>query len=240
VLYRPQGFDPGRRYPVIDHPYPGPQVNRVTPSFDPGFFGYDAEATAALGFVVMAVDGRGTPGRSKAFHDASYRRLSDAGGLADHVAALEQLGATRPWMDLDRVGVFGHSGGGFAAVRAMLDFPEVYRVGVAEAGMHDNRYYIQGWAEAYDGPYDEEVYARSSNVDDAGRLAGELLLIHGGMDENASPHLTLRVADRLIAADKDFDLLIVPGADHMFFGYERYVARRRWAFLVRHLMQAQE
>jgi dienelactone hydrolase len=235
---RPHGFDPEKRYPVFDHPYPGPQANRVSPSFDPGFFGYDAEATAALGFVVMAVDGRGTPGRSKEFHDASYRRLADAGGLADHVAALEQLAATRPWMDLDRVGIFGHSGGGFAAVRAMLDFPGVFRVGVSEAGTHDNRYYTLGWGETYDGPYDEETYARASNVDIADRLEGKLLLIHGGLDENVSPHLTLRLVDRLIAADKDFELLLVPGAEHMFLGYERYVARRRWEFLVRHLMGA--
>jgi dipeptidyl aminopeptidase/acylaminoacyl peptidase len=236
VLYRPHGFDPGRRYPVLDHSYPGPQVNRVSPSFDPGFFGHDAEAAAALGFVVMAVDGRGTPGRSKAFHDASYRRLADAGGLADHVAALEQLAVTRPWMDLDRVGIFGHSGGGFAAVRAMLDFPDVFKAGVSEAGPHDNRYYTLGWGETYDGPYDEETYARASNVDIAGRLEGNLLLIHGGLDDNVSPHLTLRLVDRLIAADKDFEMLIIPGAEHMFFGYESYVARRRWDFLVRHLM----
>jgi dipeptidyl-peptidase 4 len=145
VLYRPRGFDPARRYPVVDTLYPGPQVDRVAPSFDPGGMGLDAEPIAALGFVVVAVDGRGTPGRSKAFHDASYGHLADAGCLADHVAALRQLARTRPWMDLDRVGAFGHSGGGFAAARAMLDLPEVYKAGVALSGPHDARYFNPGF-----------------------------------------------------------------------------------------------
>nr|WP_269085612.1 DPP IV N-terminal domain-containing protein [Nonomuraea pusilla] len=213
LLHLPPDFDPSRRYPVLDHPYPGPHVRRVSPSFDQGFFGCDAEAAAALGFVVMAMDGRGTPGRDKAFHDASFGRLGDAGGLDDHVAALRQLAAARPWMDLDRVGV-------------------------CEAGNHDNRCYHLWWAETYDGP-DPEAYARSSNLGIADRLRGRLLLVHGGMDDNVHPHQTLRLAERLIAADKDFELLIVPGAEHVFLGYEHYVTRRRWDFLVRHLMGAE-
>jgi dipeptidyl-peptidase-4 len=239
VLYRPHGFDPGRRYPVLDHTYPFPAILRVSPSFDQGWHGYDAEALAALGFAVIAVDGRGTPGRSKAFHDASYGRMEDGCGLADHVAALRQLAATRPWMDSDRVGITGISAGGFATVRAMLDFPEVFKVGVAESGIHDLRYGDHGMAAVYNGPYDPVTYARASNVDIADRLAGKLLLIHGGVDEQVSPHLTLRLADRLIAADKDFDLLVVPGAEHVFVGYEHYVNRRKWDFLVRHLLGAE-
>ncbi len=235
VLYRPHGFDPDKSYPVIDHPYPGPHMRRVSASFDPGPFGPDAEAVAALGFVVVAVDGRGTPGRDKAFHDASFGHLGDAGGMADHVAALRQLAADRPWMDLDRVGIFGISGGGFATVRAMCAFPEVYKVGVSEAGNHENRNYLLAWAESYDGP-DDEAYARSSNVEIADRLEGKLLLVHGGMDDNVHPHLTMRLVDRLISADKDFEMLIVPGAEHLFLGYEHYVTRRRWDFLVRHLL----
>ncbi|MBT2225380.1 DPP IV N-terminal domain-containing protein [Nonomuraea sp. NEAU-A123] len=235
VLYRPHGFDPGRSYPVVDHVYPFPAVNRVSPSFDAGWHGYDAEVVAALGFVVVAVDGRGTPGRDKAFHDASYGRLDEA-GLADHVAALEQLAAGRPWMDLDRVGVFGLSAGGFAAVRAMLDFPEVFKVGVVESGMHDLRYGDPGSAEAYHGPFDAQRYARASNVDLADRLVGRLLLVHGGLDTQVSPDLTLRLVDRLIAADKDFELLVVPRAEHVYVGFEYYVNRRKWDFLVRHLL----
>ncbi|MEU7131972.1 DPP IV N-terminal domain-containing protein [Streptomyces sp. NPDC046261] len=235
VIYRPHGFDPDKSYPVIDHPYPGPHMRRVSASFEPGPFGFDAEAVAALGFVVVALDGRGTPGRDKAFHDASFGNLAAAGGMEDHVAALRQLAADRPWMDLDRVGIFGISGGGFATVRAMCAFPEVYKVGVSEAGNHENRNYLTAWAEVYDGQ-DEEAYARSSNVEIADQLEGKLLLVHGGMDDNVHPHLTMRLVDRLIAADKDFELLIVPGAEHLFLGYEHYVTRRRWDFLVRHLM----
>jgi len=211
VLYRPRGFDRIQRYPVVDTLYPGPNVNRVAPSFDPGGMGIDAEPLAALGFVVLAVDGRGTPGRSKAFHDASYGHLADAGCLADHVAALQQLAQTRPWMNLDRVGAFGHSGGGFATVRAMLDFPETYKVGVALSGSHDVPFFNPGFVEAYDGADNPEAWARGSNVDIADRLEGKLLLIHGGMDDQVHPYHTLRLADRLIAADKDFELLIMPG-----------------------------
>jgi dipeptidyl aminopeptidase/acylaminoacyl peptidase len=239
VLYRPRGFDPNRRYPVVDTLYPGPQVDRVAPSFDPGGMGLDAEPLAALGFVVVAVDGRGTPGRSKSFHDASYGHLADAGGLADHVAALRQLAETRPWMDLDRVGAFGHSGGGFAAARALLEFPDVYKVGVALSGPHDARYFNLGFVEAYDGADNPEAWARASNVDIADRLAGKLLLIHGGMDDQVHRHHTLRLADRLIAADKDFELLIVPEAEHTFIDCIAYVRKRCWDFLVRELMGTQ-
>jgi dipeptidyl-peptidase 4 len=271
VLYKPYGFDPARRYPVVDHPYPGPQTSRVQPCFDAGWYGYDAEAVAALGFVVVALDGRGTPGRDKAFHDHAYRNMGSAGGIDDHVAALRQLGASRPWMDLDRVGVFGLSGGGFAAVRAMLTHPEVYKVGVAEAGNHDNRQFTATWAETYDGPFgpgargpgdggdsghgddpatggesatgrepgtggDPATGSRLSNTELAANLTGRLLLVHGEMDEGVHSYLTLRLVDRLIAAGKDFDLLLVPGAEHLFIGYQDYVIRRRWDHLVRHLL----
>ncbi|MGW5644868.1 DPP IV N-terminal domain-containing protein [Saccharopolyspora sp. NPDC003752] len=239
VLYRPRGFDPAQRYPVVDSVYPGPHLTRVDPCFDPGGMGADAEPIAALGFVVVAVDGRGTPGRSKAFHDASYGHLADAGCLADHVAALRQLAETRPWMDLDRVGAFGHSGGGFATVRAMLDFPEVYKAGVALAGSHDPRYFTLGYAEAYDGADNPGAWARASNVDIADRLAGKLLLIHGEMDDQVHPVHTLRLADRLIAAGKDFELLIVPGAEHLFIDCLQYVRTRGWDFLVRELLGTQ-
>lgn len=239
ILYRPPDFNPNKRYPVIDHPYPGPQTNRVMPTFDPGPYGSMGEQVAALGFVVVAVDGRGTPGRSKEFHDYSYGRLGDSGSLDDHIAALKQLAETRPWMDLDRVGVFGASGGGVATVRALCAFPDFYKVGVAECGVHDTRIYHLAWGETYDGPLDDETYARSANVEIADRLEGKLLLIHGEMDDNVYPHQTMRLVQRLIAANKDFDLLIVPGAEHLSVGFEYYVTRRRWDFLVRHLMDVE-
>jgi len=239
LLYLPPGFDPAASYPVVDHVYPGPQIPRVRPGFDQGKMNCDAEAVAALGFVVMAVDGRGTPGRSKEFHDHSYRNIESAGGLDDHVAALRELAASRPWMDLNRVGIFGRSGGGYATVRAMLDFPSVYSVGVSEAGDHDNRMYAAEWGLTYQGPYDEEMYRASANCTGAERLRGRLLLVHGEMDDNVTVHQTFRLVDRLIALNKNFDMLIIPGAPHSFFGYEPYVIRRRWDYLVRHLLDVE-
>ncbi|MEV5827298.1 prolyl oligopeptidase family serine peptidase [Spirillospora sp. NPDC052242] len=132
-------------------------------------------------------EGAGRGGRRKSFHDASYGRLADAGGLADHVAALRRLAETRPWMDLDRVGGFGHSGGGFAAARAMLDFPEVYKAGVALSGPHDARFFNPGFVESYDGADAPEAWARTSNVDIADRLAGKPLLVHGELDDQVRP-----------------------------------------------------
>jgi dipeptidyl aminopeptidase/acylaminoacyl peptidase len=236
VLYRPRGFDPSQSYPVVDSVYPGPQVTRVEPGFDPGGMGLDAEPLAALGFVVVALDGRGTPGRSKAFHDVSYGHLADAGSLEDHVAALGQLAATRPWMDLSRVGVMGHSGGGFAAGRAMLAFPEAYHAGVALSGSQDARYLGLGWTETCDGADNPEAWLRTSNVEMADRLKGKLLLIHGELDDTVHPDHALRFADALIAAGKDFELLIVPGAEHLFIDRLAYVRTRAWDFLVRSLM----
>jgi dipeptidyl-peptidase-4 len=238
VLYLPHDFDPSRSYPVIDHPYPGPQHGRYLPQFG-GVHHLDreAEAIASLGFVVVAMDGRGLPGRSRAFHDISYGNYDTAGFLEDHVAALRELAGTRPWLDLDRVGIFGDSGGGYATVRGMLHFPEFYKVGVSSCGNHDQRYYQLSWGETYDGPLDDELYSRTSNVDLADRLQGKLLLIHGEMDDNVHPQLTLRLVDRLVALDKDFDMLIVPGAEHLFIGYDAFVKRRRWDYLVRHLLR---
>jgi dipeptidyl-peptidase 4 len=234
LLYRPVDFDPASSYPVIDHPYPGPHMARVLPSFQQGPT-WDPESVAALGFVVIALNGRGTPGRNKAFHDWNYQHLGDV-GLADHVAAIRQLAETRPWMDLERVGIYGHSRGGGRVVRAMCEFPDFYKVGVAKSGAHDLGCYHLGIIEACDGPFAPDVYAGSSNLEIADRLEGKLLLIHGGMDDNTHPHQTLRLVERLIAANKDFELLIVPEAEHLFIGYEWYVRRRRWDFLVRNLL----
>lgn len=240
VLYLPPDLNQSRRYPVLDHVYPGPQTNRVKPSFGEAIPLYDAESLASLGFVVVAVDGRGTPGRSRAFHEASLGHLDKAGFLEDHVAALRQLAETRPWMDLDRVGVFGTSGGGFATVRAMCDYPEFYKVGVSICGNHEQRFYQLSWGETYLGPPDNnEGYVRASNVAIADRLEGKLLLIHGEMDDNVYPQLTLRLVDRLIAANKDFDLLIIPGAEHLFVGYLPYLFRKKWDYFVRNLLGAE-
>ncbi|MGW6462008.1 prolyl oligopeptidase family serine peptidase, partial [Streptomyces sp. NPDC055078] len=234
ILWRPHGFDPSGSYPVIDNPYPGPQVHRVEAGFTGSFTG-QPEALAALGFVVVALDGRGTPGRSQAFLSESHGNLGSAGTLDDHVAAIRQLATRYPWIDTGRVGVFGESGGGFATVRALLAHGDFYRVGVAMCGNHDMRFYLSGWLEWYLSDESEEARRATSNPELAAELTGKLMLIHGELDDNVLPYLTTRLVDALIEADKDFDLLIVPGVEHSFLGRRHYVTRRKWDYLVRHL-----
>ncbi|GAB2808736.1 S9 family peptidase [Streptomyces daliensis] len=234
LLWRPHGFAPERRYPVIDHSYPGPQVSRTASSFDNTGTG-DPEALAALGFAVVAIDGRGTPGRSKAFHDHSYGALGDSSSLADHVVAIRELGHRHPWLDTGRVGITGHSGGGYAAARALLTHPEFYSVGVAVAGNHDSGVYVSMWAEQYHGDVSDEGKRAISNTALAAHLRGKLLLIHGELDDNVHPGQTLRLVDALIEADKDFDMLLVPGVEHALFGRMHHTNRRMWDYFVRHL-----
>ncbi len=162
----------------------------------------------------MNIDGLGTPYRSKAFHDFAYGKMEDAGGLEDHIAGIRQLAAERPYMDLDRVGIYGHSGGGFASTHAILAFPDFYKVAVSSAGNHDQRGYLAAWGEQYQGLLDGDNYAKQANVALAANLKGKLLLVHGDMDDNVPPALTIQVADALIKANKDFDLLILPNRNH--------------------------
>ncbi|GAA4916029.1 S9 family peptidase [Actinomycetospora succinea] len=234
LLWKPHGFDPARRYPVIDCIYPGPQIHRSSPAFDTVIPG-EAEAFAALGFAVVTVDGRGTPGRSKAFHDASWGALDDAGALVDHVAAIRELGLRHPWLDTERVGITGHSGGGFATGRAMVAHPETYKVGVASAGNHDIGWYVPMWIEWYHGTVDDEARRALSTPALAANLQGKLLLIQGELDDNVLPFHALRLVDALIEADKDVDLLIIPGVEHALLGRRHYATRRTWDYFVRHL-----
>lgn len=233
ILFLPSDFSPRRSYPVIDSIYPGPQQIRVPKSFKLD----DAQALAELGFVVVAMDGMGTPGRSRAFREESYGNLGDAGGLPDHVAGLRQLARERPWMDLSRVGIYGHSGGGFASTRAILSYPDFYKVAVSSSGDHDQRIYHAGWGERFQGYPDGDNYAGIDNASLADNLKGKLLLVHGGADENVHPAQTLALAKALIDADKDFDLLILPGQRHRYRGRAKdYFIRRRWDYFVRNLM----
>lgn len=237
LLWRPHGFDPEQRYPIIDRIYPGPHSQHAPPGFDNTGTG-DFEAYAALGFAVVSVDGRGTPGRSKEFHDASYGHIDDFGGLDDHVAAIVELGRRYPWLDTDHVGITGNSAGGSASVRAILAYPDFYRVAVGVSGCHDPRLQLPWWGEVYQGPFDPELYRRCVNAELVENLRGKLLLIHGELDDNALPYQTLTLVDALIEANKDFELLMVPGAGHTMFHREAYVTRRKWDFFVRHLMNA--
>ncbi|HKF63500.1 MAG TPA: DPP IV N-terminal domain-containing protein [Dongiaceae bacterium] len=245
VLYKPSNFDPAHRYPVIDDLYPGPQLIRTPKSFClnpsaafetwPGRWA--SQSLAELGFIVINLDGRGTPLRSRAFHLASYGRLEDAGCLEDHLAALDQLAGERPYLDLGRLGAVGHSAGGYAATRALLPYPERYKVAVASSPDQDLLCYLGYWAEKYQGLPIDERYLRQANSGLAQALRGKLLLIHGELDDNVNPYATLRFVDALIHADKDFDLLIVPGANHDLMNHP-YVIRRKWDYFVTHLMGA--
>ncbi|HYM68381.1 MAG TPA: DPP IV N-terminal domain-containing protein [bacterium] len=248
VLIRPSNFRPEStgRLPVLDSIYAGPQTNQAPTSFGgyssttavPNKFRdlWHAQALAELGFAVVMIDGLGMPYRSRAFGERSYRDLGD-GGIADHVAAIRQLAKRYSYLDLDRVGIYGHSAGGYASTRAMLTFPEFYRVAVSSAGNHDHRLDKASWVERYMGLPVGDHYHEQSNVTLAHRLEGKLLLMHGEMDENVHPASTLQVVDALINANKDFDLLILPNRPHGCTS-DPYFVRRRWDYFVRHLLGA--
>jgi len=235
VIYRPTTFDPNEKYPVIDAIYPGPQTTRTPKSFS-SIFRFQDAALAELGFIVIAVDGLGTPFRSKAFHDFSYGNLGDTGGLADHIVAIRQLSHKYSYLDLSRVGIYGHSGGGYAAARAILTHPDFYKVAVSSAGNHDARGYVSDWLEKYQGLPEDKNYANQANVHLANNLKGKLLLACGDMDDNVHPAMTLQLVDALIKANKDFDFLLLPNSNHSFRPHREYFFRKRWDYFVRHLL----
>jgi dipeptidyl aminopeptidase/acylaminoacyl peptidase len=242
ALYKPVGFDPAHKYPVLDIIYGGPQVTcaalRYPQSGGPMLGTGEEPIFAALGFAVVTVDGRGSTLREKAFQDAC-RTGDGAAFVDDHAAAIQQLAADRPWMDLDRVGIMGHSAGGWASTRALLKRPDVFSVAVSSCGSHDNFLSHTWWGEKFYGLPDDFDYASQSNAALAGQLEGKLLLIHGELDDNAVPHGTMRLVDALIKANKDFDLLIIPNAVHHDVMLNGYWVRRRWDYLIRHLMGAE-
>lgn len=241
LIYFPPDLDPDAKYPIITHIYPGPQVGSVGRAWN-FRSGGDDFALAQLGFVVIQLDHMGTPWRSKAFHDNYYGDFND-NGLPDHVAVIRQLAARYPFIDLDRVGIYGHSGGGFATTDAMFRFPDFFHVGVAGAGNHDNRSYNIYWAEKYQGEMVRDTvngtdnFEEEANKSHAANLRGKLLLMHGDMDDNVHPAMTIQVVDELIDANKDFDLIIVPDRAHGL--NEPYIVRRRWDYFVRHLLGAE-
>jgi dipeptidyl-peptidase 4 len=239
AIYKPFDFDPAKKYPVLEEIYPGPQISCAPLRFplSGGVMTGERSGTifAALGFVVVVVDGRGTALRHKAFQDHA-RLVGDSQYVDDHVAAIKQLGETRPWMDLDRVGIFGHSGGGYASTRSILQAPDFYKVAVSSAGDHDDRTYHSWWGEKFYGRVGEFDFDAHANVALVENLKGKLFLAHGEMDDNVTPHLTMRLVDALIKANKDFDLLIVPNADHFMAVNAAYWVRRRWDYFVQHLM----
>ncbi|MBT8219081.1 MAG: S9 family peptidase [Bacteroidia bacterium] len=238
LMFTPSHLDPNKKYPIINYIYPGPQGGSVgSRSFRPTRG--DHQALAELGFVVVAIDGTCNPDRSKAFHDACYGNMA-VNTLPDQVSAMEQLAKRYPYIDLDKVGIWGHSGGGFATASAMFNYPDFFDVGISESGNHDNRNYEDDWGERYIGLMTEtdgvNNYEQQANQLNAANLKGKLLLAHGGMDDNVPPYNTNLVVDALIKANKDFDLIIFPNARHGFGMDTFYMIRKRWDYFVKNLL----
>lgn len=231
AMWKPTNFDPTKKHPVIDAAYTGPHT-RVFPTSFSNTLKY--QAFAELGFIIVVVDGLGSPGRSKAFHNYSYKNLG--GNLEDHVLAIKQLGEKYSWVDTSQVGIFGHSAGGYDAAQALLAYPDFYKVGVASSGDHDHRMEKAWWPEMYMGWPVDSAYHLQSNITMASNLKGKLLLVHGGIDENVNPSATFKLAEALIKADKQFDMLILPSQRHGYQGkYNTYFTKVRWNYFLKHL-----
>jgi len=231
VIFRPTTFDPQKKYPVIENIYAGPQGSFTPKAFRP-FFGH--QELAELGFIVVQMDGMGTSHRSKAFHDVCCKNLADS-GFPDRILWLKAAAAKYPYMDLSRVGIYGGSAGGQSSTAALLWHPEFYKVAVSDCGCHDNRVDKIWWNEQWMGWPIGPHYAEQSNVTNAHKLQGKLLLTVGELDRNVDPASTMQVVNALIKANKDFDLLVIPGGGHGA-GESPYGKRRRMDFFVRHLL----
>jgi dipeptidyl-peptidase-4 len=237
-LFKPTDFDASKKYPIVNHVYPGPQTGSCGGRGFAAAHG-DLQSLAELGFVVVCIDGMGTPWRSKTFHEFYYGNLGD-NTIPDQMAGMKELGAKYPWIDLDRAGIYGHSGGGNATAAAMFHYPGFFKVGIAESGNHDQRDYEDDWAEKWSGllvknPDGTTNYDSQANQYVAKNLKGHLLLAHGTMDNNVPLNNTLLVVDALIKANKDFDLLIIPNVAHGYAEASQYMTRRRWDYFVRYL-----
>ena len=240
LLFRPTNFDSTKKYPIINHAYPGPQSGSVGSRVFNVARG-DRQALAELGFVVVSIDGRGTPGRSKSFHDAYYGAMGRDNTIPDQVAGMKELARRYSWIDIDKAAMWGHSGGGFITADAMFRFPDFFKVGIAESGNHDQRNYEDDWGERYQGllvrnPDGTDNYAPEANQLQAKNLKGKLFLMHGTVDNNVPPGNTELVVDALVKANKDFDLLMLPNVAHSFNSVGNYVMRRRWDYFVRWLL----
>lgn len=231
VIYRPTNFDPSRKYPVVEYIYSGPGGQHVPKSFSS--YNWWMTSLAELGFIVVQVDGMSTSFRSKDFEEVCYKNLKDA-GLPDHIAWLQEAARRYPYMDLDRVGIFGSSAGGQEAMSAVLFHPEFYKAAYSACGCHDNRMDKIWWNELWMGYPVDSSYIESSNVEQAHRLERPLMLVVGEMDDNVDPASTMQVVNALIRANKDFELVVVPGAGHTMG--DNFGEHKRYDFFVRHLM----
>ncbi|HEX2918099.1 MAG TPA: DPP IV N-terminal domain-containing protein, partial [Edaphobacter sp.] len=237
-LFKPTNFDDQKNYPIVNYVYPGPQTGSCgSRSFAAAH--KDLQSLAELGFVVVCIDGMGTPWRSKDFHTFYYGNLGD-NTIPDQVAGMKELAGRYPWIDINRAGIYGHSGGGNATAAAMFNYPDFFKVGIAESGNHDQRDYEDDWAEKWAGlevvnPDGTSNYDSQANQNIAKNLKGHLLLAHGTMDDNVPMNNTLVLVDALIKANKDFDLLMIPNAHHGYGEATPYMTRRRWDYFVRYL-----
>ena len=237
LIIKPTDFNASKRYPVVETVYPGPWIIVTAKSF-PGVENWvnkifwRGQALAEQGFIVVTFDGPGTPYRSKEFHDVSFGHLGDAGGLADHINALKELAKDRPYMDLGRVGMFGHSAGGFMTAQALLTYPDFYKVGVASSEDYDSRFYGAFWGEKYEGL--ESDYKEQITSLKAGNLTGKLFLITGDVDDNVNPCMTMQLADSLINANEAFDLLVMTNRNHDL-SYDPYYLHRLFGYFMEHL-----
>ncbi len=242
LMFTPTHMVPGRKYPIVNHIYPGPQTGSVgTRSFVSARG--DDQALAELGFVVVEIDAMGTPMRSHSFQAEYYGHMGTDNGLPDQVTGMKQLAARYPFIDIDRAGIYGHSGGGFATADAMFRYPDFFKVGISESGNHDQAEYEDDWGEKWQGlnvrlPNGSMSYDAQSNESVAKNLKGHLLLAHGTIDDNVPPYNTLLVVDSLIKYNKDFDLLLIPNVHHGYGAATNYMTRRRWDYFVRYLMGA--
>lgn len=242
LMYKPTNLDPAKKYPIVNRIYPGPQGGSVG-NWSFSVARGDTQSLAELGFVVVEIEGMGNPLRSKKFHDFYYGNMGD-NTLPDQIAGMKELAKRYSWIDLNRVGIYGHSGGGFATADAMFRYPDFFKVGISESGNHDNREYEDDWGERYQGLLVRNSDG-TSNYDDqanenlAKNLKGHLLLAHGTMDDNVPPYNTLLVVDALIKANKDFDLLLLPNQHHGYGSETLYMTRRRWDYFVRYLLGAE-
>ena len=237
LLFTPPNADPNKKYPIIDYIYPGPQGGSVG-SWSFAASRGDCNALTELGFVVVAIEGTSNPLRSKSFHDMAYGNMAE-NTLPDQVTGIRQLAQQYSYIDTNRVGIWGHSGGGFATAGAMFRYPDFFKVGISESGNHENLNYEDDWGERYDGLISNADYAAQANENLAKNLKGKLLLAHGLMDDNVPPGNTLLVVEALEKAGKDYDLIVFPNSAHGYGQYSFYMMRRRWDYFVKNLLGAE-
>lgn len=232
LIARPTNFDPNKKYPVIEYIYQGPGDQYVPKTFRP--YDWNMTSLAELGFIVLMVDGMGTSFRSRAFENVCYKNLKDA-GLPDHIAWIKAAAQKYPYMDVDRVGIYGCSAGGQESTNAVLLYPDFYKAAYSACGCHDNRMDKIWWNELWLGYPVGDQYKEGSNVENAHLLSRPLMLVVGELDDNVDPASTMQVVNALIKANKDFELVVIPGAHHTMG--EDFGEHKRYDFFVRHLMQ---